>query len=264
MFNANLRLEAQHLSFAYGSRSILRDVSCNLRPGELTALIGPNGAGKSTLLRMLAHLTVGTQGQVVVDKIGALHTLSPEERAKYIGWVGDHGPLPFSFSVFDTVRLGRYGWHKGMPSQRDDDATHAALQQMEIDHLARRDVTSLSSGERQKTMIARLLAAETPILLLDEPLANLDIGSSLRLLTLLRKKARDGATVCLTIHDLSLAYRFADRVLCLEGGALVADGPAKDVLVSGQVSQALGVESTIEPGLLLTTKPQDASPKRAP
>jgi iron complex transport system ATP-binding protein len=126
---------------------------------------------------------------------------------------------------------------------------------MEIEHLEKRDVTSLSSGERQKTMIARLLAGETPILLLDEPLASLDIGSSLKLLSLLRKKAQNGATICLTIHDLPLAYRFVDHILCLSHGELVADGPAKEVLLSPLVRQAFGVEPSIETGLVLNTFP---------
>lgn len=255
MHKDHLCLRAKHISFNYGLRAIIRDVSCTVEPGRLTALIGPNGAGKSTLLRILGHLLSPTKGSVSIDAIGDIGRLSTEERARYIGWVADHGPLPFAFSVFDTVRLGRYGRHKGTPTVIDDEATLSALGQMEIEHLVQRDVTSLSSGERQKTMIARLLAGETPILLLDEPLASLDIGSSLKLLSLLRKKAQDGAIICLTIHDLPLAYRFADHILCLSNGALVADGPAKDVLLSPLVSQAFGVEPSIETGLVLNTVP---------
>lgn len=255
MYKDRLCLRAKHISFHYNHRPILRDVSCTVESGSLTAVIGPNGAGKSTLLRLLGHLLSPTNGSIFLDPIGDIGSLSTEERARYIGWVADHGPLPFAFSVFDTVRLGRYGRHKGTPTAVDDKATLLALGQMEIEHLVNREVTSLSSGERQKTMIARLLAGETPILLLDEPLASLDIGSSLKLLSLLRKKAQDGAIICLTIHDLSLAYRFADHILCLANGALIADGPAKDVLLSPLVSQAFGVKPSIETSLVLTTVP---------
>ena len=260
MSKAPLSLDVQNISLERGEHLILNKVTCTLRPGELTAIVGPNGAGKSTLLRVMASLTTGFKGSVSLGPIGSLESLAPSIRAKYIGWVGDQSHLPFAFTVFDTVRLGRYNWHKGIPSQKDDVAAHLALDQLEIAHLAKRDVTSLSSGERQKTMIARLLAGETPILLLDEPLANLDIGSSLKLLALLRKKATDGATVCLSIHDLPLAYRFADRVLCLAEGELIADGPAKDVLVSPQVNKAFGIESTIEPGLSLATLNEHSLP----
>jgi iron complex transport system ATP-binding protein len=255
MSKQTLLLQAKRISFHYNHHPILRDVSCTVEPGSLTAVIGPNGAGKSTLLRILGHLISPTKGSVSIESIGEIASMSAEKRAKYIGWVADHGPLPFAFSVFDTVRLGRYAWHKGIPKVVDDEATLSALRQMEIEHLAKRDIRSLSSGERQKTMIARLIAGETPILLLDEPLASLDIGSSLKLLSLLRKKAQDGATICLTIHDLPLAYRFADHILCLANGTLVADGPSKDVLLSPLVSQAFRVEPTIEPGLMLSTVP---------
>jgi iron complex transport system ATP-binding protein len=248
----DMTLEASHLNLSLAGTAIVRDLSLTLRPGELTALVGPNGAGKSTVLRMLAHLETRGHGTVSIRDLGRIGDLTPLERARCVGWVGDHGNLPFAFSVFETVRLGRYAWHQGIPTRLDDDLANAALARMDLSHLAHRDVTSLSSGERQKTMIARLLAGQTPVLLLDEPLANLDIGSSLKLMALLQSLTREGATVCLTIHDLSLAYRFADRVLCLQHGHLCGDGPAKTVLISPAITKAFGVTARIDPGLILT------------
>ena len=252
MARHDVTLDASHLNLSLAGTRIVHDLSLTLRPGELTALVGPNGAGKSTALRMLAHLETRGHGTVSLRNIGRIGDLTPLERARYVGWVGDHGNLPFAFSVFETVRLGRYAWHQGIPTRHDDAAAYAALEQMDLSQLAHRDVTSLSSGERQKTMIARLLASQTPVLLLDEPLANLDIGSSLKLLGLLQNLTRERATVCLTIHDLSLAYRFADRVLCLQHGHLCGDGPAKEILVSPAMTKAFGVTPKIDPGLILT------------
>jgi ABC-type cobalamin/Fe3+-siderophores transport system ATPase subunit len=243
------KLIANRLQLTAGREPILRDLSLTLHPYKLTALVGPNGAGKSTLLRTLASIETRYTGEICLGTGTPVATLSPKERARTIGFVGSHETVPFSFTTFETVRLGRYAWHQGNPSKDDDRKSHQFLELMGLERFSDRPVTTLSSGERQKTMIARLLAGETPILLLDEPLANLDVGASLKLLMLLKKIAHDGGTVCLSIHDLNLAYSFADRVICMDKGHIIADGDPTQILLSPEVRQAFSVHTRVAPGL---------------
>jgi iron complex transport system ATP-binding protein len=234
-------LTAIELRLTRDGRRIVDDVSLTLAPGAVTALVGPNGAGKSTLLRLLAGLLAPDAGSVADPEGRSLASLDALARARAVGWSPPTIDMAFAFAARDVVLLGRYPWHRGRPGQDDHAAADRALARLGIEALASRSVASLSSGEQQKVMLARLLAGDAPVLLLDEPLANLDPASALALLRLFKELAAGGRTICLTVHDLGLAYRFADRVLVLDQGKLVASGAPETALALDVVQRVFRV-----------------------
>jgi iron complex transport system ATP-binding protein len=224
-------LAAQHLEVALSGRAILTDVSLSLPSGQLVALVGPNGAGKTTLLRALAGLVPSTG---TIDIGGdRLSSLSLRERAKRFGYLPQghlvHWPLPAK----DVVALGRYPHGATDParlSPRDEQAVRRAMQATSVVEFAERPVTELSGGERSRVALARVLAVEAPVVLADEPTASLDPRYQIDVMINLRGAADRGVLVMVVTHDLGLAARFADTVLVLSGGRLVAQGKPEQAL----------------------------------
>jgi iron complex transport system ATP-binding protein len=224
-------LTAQALSVTLGGRLVLNDVSLSLSRGHLVALVGPNGAGKTTLLRALAGL-LPSQGEVTVggDK---LSSLALRERARRFAYLPQghivHWPLP----ARDIVALGRIPHGATDParlSPKDAEAVERAMQATEVVEFGERRVTELSGGERSRVALARVLAVEAPVILADEPTASLDPRYQIDVMTNLRKAADGGVLVIVVTHDLGLAARFADTVLVLSEGRLVAQGSAAEAL----------------------------------
>ena len=224
-------LVAQHLEVALSGRTILNDVSLSLPSGQLVALVGPNGAGKTTLLRALAGLVPST-GTIEVGG-DRLSSLSLRERAKRFGYLPQghlvHWPLPAK----DVVALGRYPHGATDParlSPRDEQAVLRAMQATNVVEFADRPVTELSGGERSRVALARVLAVEAPIVLADEPTASLDPRYQIDVMNNLRGAADSGVLVVVVTHDLGLAARFADTVLVMSDGRLVAQGKPEQAL----------------------------------
>lgn len=220
---------------ALGQR--LRGVSATLHPGEVTAICGPNGAGKSTLLACLAGLLAADAGAVALDD-QPLASLPPRARAQAIGFLPQCPEVAWDVSVATLVGLGRLPW-----GDRDMAAIGAALSAMELDNLRDRPVSRLSGGERARALMARVLAGQPRWLLADEPLANLDLAHQLTLLSRLRAEADAGRGVVLVLHDLAQAINHADRVLVLEGGKLVEDGPPETALAAAVIARVWGVQA---------------------
>ena len=211
--------------------------------GEWVTLIGPNGAGKTTALRAIAGL-VEHDGFVRLfgDEAAAL---SRKELARRVAMVPQVPLVPAGISVRDYVLLGRtpYISYFGSERRRDHDAVDAAVEQLDLQALALRRVDTLSGGERQRATLARALAQDAPILLLDEPTAALDVGRQQQVLELVdRLRTTRGLTVLSTMHDLTLAGQYADRLLLLDGGRLVASGSADDVLTRALITEHYGAE----------------------
>lgn len=221
----------------------LAGVGLTLRPGEITAVVGPNGAGKSSLVACLAGLLRPTSGEVLLGDI-SLAACPPRLRARRIGYLPQSPEVAWDLTVETLVGLGRLPWqgaalHRAHATPADDArAVATALAAMDLETLRHRPVSRLSGGERARALAARVLAGEPQWLIADEPLANLDLAHAVALVRLLRRQAHDeGRGVVVVLHDLATAMNHADRVVVLEQGRIVADGPPVDALTDTLVSR---------------------------
>lgn len=241
-------LAIDKVSFSYGSRPVLREVSVGLKKGDILGLIGPNGAGKSTLVRTVLGLAAPSSGRVLLDGHD-IRGMSPKARARRIAYVPQSSPLSFPATVFETCLLGRTPHMGASPSRGDLAVVEDMLRRLRLEDFAFRPMSELSGGERQRVMLARALAQETDVLVLDEPTSALDIGNQLFTLRVVAEIARErGVTALVAIHDLSLAARFSDSLLLLDKGAVVGHGDWKSTLTEATVRDVYGVD--VEIGLL--------------
>jgi iron complex transport system ATP-binding protein len=221
---------AQGVQICFHGRAVVDDVSVQFRRGRVTALLGPNGAGKSTLLACLAGLRRPDRGVVFIDGVDVA-CLHPRERAQRIGLLPQLGEVHWDVDVRTLVSLGRLP-HRGRWGEqlRDASAIDNAMAAADVSQFASRSAKQLSGGERSRALLARVLAGEPEWLLVDEPLASLDLAHQLDVLALLRSVAAKGAGVVVVLHDLSHAARVADDVLLLKAGKVVAQGEREAVL----------------------------------
>lgn len=233
-------LKIQNISVDYGARRVLHDVSLDVQSGEVLALIGPNGAGKSTLIRAVSGVIPIRAGHVRTNG-DDFATLSPMQRARYIAAVPQAVSLPPAFTVWETVLMGRtpYLGFLGHASNADEEAARRSLERVHASDLSERRVGELSGGEAQRVLLARALTQSTPILLLDEPTAHLDLQYQVSLLELVRDLARkDNLAVLIALHDLNLAARYADRLALMVAGQIRVVGSPRAVLTPELISQA--------------------------
>jgi iron complex transport system ATP-binding protein len=239
-------LEVANVTFSYGRRAVLRDVSFAIAPGELVALCGPNGAGKSTLLRLLLGLHAPSAGRVTLAGT-PVTALSRREIARHAALLPQDAPADVPLSVREAVALGRLP-HLGRlrpETTADVEAVARALAATDTTALAERPLAELSGGERHRVHLARALAQEAPLLLLDEPIAGLDVAHQLAAMDLLRATVEGGRAVVVALHDLALAARRCDRMLLLAGGTLCADARPADVLTRETLARVFGVHADI-------------------
>jgi len=234
------------LSVTLGGQRIVDRLAAAVDEGEWVALIGPNGAGKTTALRAVAKL-IAYDGRVRVFGDDAAE-LSRRDLARLVALVPQVPLIPGDITVWEYVRLGRtphLGFFEG-EGRSDNEAVEVALQQLDLVPFARRRLDTLSGGERQSATLARALAQDAPILLLDEPTAALDVGRQQQVLELVDVLRRErGLTVFSTMHDLTLAGQYADRLLLLDGGRLVAAGAAREVLTQALISEHYGADVAV-------------------
>jgi iron complex transport system ATP-binding protein len=247
------------VTVAYRDRLVLRDVDLELRAGDRVALVGPNGAGKSTLLRALAGLVAPRAGRILLggDDVGGL---SRAAVARRLAAVPGQATLPFSARVEDVVALGRLPHEDPLRGLRPADrlAVGAALERVGIGHLRERDARELSLGERQLVLLALAVAQAAPLLILDEPTVHLDLRHQVAVMQLLADlNEREGITILAVLHDLGLARHFFPRLVLLDGGRVVADGPPREVLSGERIRAVFGVD----PALLDAPRPPAAGPE---
>ena len=243
-----MRIEAENAQVELGGRDALKGVSADFRPGALTGVIGANGAGKTTLLRALAGLAPLKGGRIMLDG-EPIDAFDRREIARRVGYLAQKQEPAFPFRADETVMMGRYP-HQGRlapETEADREAVAAALRDVDAEDLAGRAINELSGGELQRVLIARTLAAQTPVLLLDEPFANLDVRHCLDILAILRAQASGGRTVVVSAHDLNLAHRFCDELLLLHEGEVLVSGNPRSVLRPEFIEQAFGVRAQILP-----------------
>jgi iron complex transport system ATP-binding protein len=226
-------LEARSIAVRYRRKAplALEAVSCQVRPSELVAVVGPNGSGKTTLVRALVGLLPLEQGSVLVDG-RPVEQWPRRSLAQTIGVVGQQEEAVFPLKVAETVMLGRYArlGPLGPPGPADRAAVHTALNRCDIVGLADRPADSLSGGEWKRVRIARALAQEPRALVLDEPTASLDVRHEMELFELVRQLVDGGLASLVITHHLNLAARFADRIVLLDRGTVVAEGTPSEVL----------------------------------
>jgi len=252
-------IDIESISVGFGNVSVLNDVSLTVTEGEFLALIGPNGAGKTTLLRSCNGLLDPDRGSV---RIGGrdIATASAREVGRLVATVPQETEVAFEFDVREFVMMGRTPHRSRFSTagSTDHEAVESALERTDTARFADRSVGDLSGGQRQRVVFARALAQETPVLLLDEPTASLDINHQVRTLSLARDLARDGKTVIAAIHDLDLASRFCDRMAILSGGDVLESGSPDAVLSSEHLESAFGVRTAV------TTNPVTGTPTVTP
>ncbi len=239
-------LHAEALALQLGPHRAVDGVSLALHAGQWTAIVGPNGAGKSTLLSLLAGLRRPDAGRVLLQGRD-LATLPVRERARALAWLSQQGEAEGDIAAHDVVRLGRLPRHGlfGAPDAADEAAVAQALAETEATAFATRRLNELSGGERQRVLLARALAVQAPVLLLDEPTTHLDAPHQRALVRGLAARARAGAAVAAVLHDLTLALA-ADRVLVMQHGRLVADGPPSDAALRQALVQVFDHAFSIE------------------
>ncbi len=234
-------LSAVGVSYHVAGRAIVDGVDLELRPGQLVALVGPNGAGKSTLLRLLAGELEPTAGGVLVGDV-PLAALRPAEQARVRAVMPQHTSLQFAFTVRQVIELGRYP-HR--PSRGDAVIVAEAMSRADVGHLAERSFLTLSGGEQSLATLARVLAQQAGVLLLDEPTASLDIRHREHVMTTAREAAEAGATVCVVVHDLNVAAAYAHRVVLLDDGRKVCDDVPWESLTAARVGSVFGYGVTV-------------------
>lgn len=231
-------LHIENLSIGYGSKFIAKELNLHVEKGELLCLIGPNGAGKSTLLKSIASLQKKLGGSVLLNG-EEVEKMSTRELARKISLVLTER-VDSNLNVYSLVSMGRYpytGW-TGKMKEEDKAFIQRAIVQTGLTELTDRPLYQLSDGERQKAMIAKALAQDTPLILLDEPTAHLDIPNRMELLSLLRRLTREeGKTILLSIHDLEAALQIADRIWLMDGKAKIEAGIPEDLILQGKVQK---------------------------
>lgn len=244
-----MTVEVRGLDVALGGRPVLKGVSLDVPAGSWTAIIGPNGAGKSTLLRAVLGL-VPSQGDITVA--GAdLQALRPRQRARLIAYAPQSPNVPVGMTVFDYALLGRspYIPHLGRESARDRAIAAEVLDRLDLTEFAARPLEHLSGGERQRAVLARALAQQTSVLLLDEPTTALDIGHQQQVMELVDQlRLSDGLTVVTTIHDLTLAGQYADDLVLISAGRVAAAGSPAQVLTRPAVEEHFDARVRVTPG----------------
>jgi iron complex transport system ATP-binding protein len=249
-------LALQRVSVSLGGARVLDGLSYQVEPGEWVALIGPNGAGKTTALRAVAGL-VAYDGRVSVFDRDA-GAVARKELARQVALVPQVPLIPGDITVREYVLLGRtpHLGYFGNEGRADHRVADAALEQLDLVPFAHRRLDTLSGGERQRATLARALAQDAPLLLLDEPTAALDMGRQQQVLEIVdRLRADRGLTVVSTMHDLTLAGLYADRLLLLDGGRLVAAGGPNDVLTRELITEHYGAEVTVVDGAVVPVRP---------
>jgi len=249
-----MRLEVENLDVALSGRPVLQGIGMALPPGEVVGLLGPNGAGKSTLMRALAG-QISAAGSM---RLGGedLASLSPAGRARLLAYLPQARVVGWRISVRDLVGLGRLPWRQfGVrPTAEDAMIVERALELMDVVHLADRPATELSGGEQARVLAARAVAQSTPLLVADEPASGLDPAHQIMMMRALRRLAAEGRAILVSLHDLTLAARWCDRVIMLKEGSIAAEGSPERVMTAEHLASVYGVTAHFardEGGLVL-------------
>ncbi len=238
-----MSLEVCGLSFSYGEHDVLKSISFSAQYGELLSVLGPNGVGKSTLFRCILGLLKPQSGECLIDGKSTAG-LSAKELAAHIAYIPQSHYPTFNFSVMDMVLMGTTAQVNALsvPGKRQMALAQEALDKLGISRLANRGYTNISGGERQLVLIARAIAQQAKILIMDEPSANLDYGNRTRVMRTVRSLAAQGYAIIQSTHDPDQAFLYSDKVLAIHGGQVLAHGSPKDTITGELISKLYGVD----------------------
>lgn len=246
--DSNLMIDGKDINVRYEDYHALHDLLISVKPGELMAVIGPNGCGKSTLLRTINGLLELSSGELTVDGMD-VREVSLDQMAKIVSNIPTEFPPDFNLSVYEVVMLGRYPHRKSMwwETAEDEQVTDMAMKMFGIDHLAQRDITQLSSGERQRTLIAKAYVQQPRIMLVDEPTAHLDIRYTLEVMKYFKDlitREKD-MSIVIAAHDLNSVARFCDRITMMKKGRIIACGTPEEVITAENIEKTYGVKAEV-------------------
>lgn len=235
-------MQIESISAGYGSKTIVHDISAQASGGQFIALLGPNGSGKSTLIKTLCGLHAPKSGQVLWGG-SPVHDLPVLTRARTVAYLAQHREAAPGMRGSDIIALGRapYRGRLGRISADGEAAIKQACTRARVENFMDRSFDTLSGGEQARVLLARALAVEAPILLLDEPIAALDPYYQLIMMDILKQEAQSGRIVIAALHDLALAHQFADRLWVMQNGQLFADATPDTILETGMFEQVFGI-----------------------
>lgn len=238
-----MRMKVENLHFSYGSREVLKGVSFGVADSGFVSVLGPNGAGKSTLFRCMLGLLEPSEGSVQICG-RSIRQMPPAELAHRVAYIPQSHTPVFNFSVFDMVLMGTTAQLSrfSSPGKKEVQLAEAAMERIGISHLRSRGCGNISGGERQLALIARAIAQQAKILVMDEPSASLDYGNKLRLMETVKGLTREGYTVIQSTHDPDQAYLYSDRILALYDGRILAQGTPQETISSSLISTLYGVD----------------------
>ncbi|MHC1636894.1 MAG: ATP-binding cassette domain-containing protein [Candidatus Nezhaarchaeales archaeon] len=248
MDDARVTLRVLGVDFSYGTREVLRGITVTLEGGEFIGLMGPNGSGKTTLLKVMNNVLKPRKGTVMVDE-REVSKLKIKDMAKLFGVVSQEYETSFSFTALDVVLMGRNPYLSRLrgESKRDYEIAIKSMELTNTLHLVDRPFNELSGGEKQRVMIARALAQEPKIMLLDEPTSHLDVSSQIEILELLKKLCKEkGLLIIAVIHDFNLAAYYCDKIILMKDGCIYAMGKPEEVLTPESIEEVFGVKVSIQ------------------
>ena len=238
-----MSIKVENLSFSYGKNQVLNNISFSAEYGEFISVLGPNGVGKSTLFRCMLGLLEPSSGNINVDG-NKVDTLSPRQLARYIAYIPQSHQPVFNYSVFDVVLMGTTAQTGSFssPGKKQRKLVEAALEKLGIIHLSQRSYGKLSGGERQLTLIARAIAQQAKIIIMDEPSASLDFGNRIHVMQVVKSLAKDGYCIIQSTNDPEQAYMYSDKILALYNGNLLSWGSPEETINEEVISKLYGVD----------------------
>lgn len=238
-------IEVKNLHFSYKKHQVLLGVNLELYKGEIISLLGPNGCGKSTLIKLILKLMKGS-GEISING-KSLQNYSHKDIASHIAYIPQYNNTPFNYSVIEMVVMGRVSklGFFAQPSSYDYEIANAALKKINIEHLASRAFGQLSGGQKQMVLLARAIAQEVEVFIMDEPVAGLDYGNQIRLLELISTLGSQGYTFLKTTHYPDHALLISSRVVVMNGGVIISDGMPEDVISAGMIEDVYNIKADI-------------------